>query len=357
MTGVFDALCELDLLVEAVRRNCGIADARHARDMTMCNYLLAMREYCRWERGIAPGGPLPSRAEIGAWLNAREALWEALEEQDYGIVPVGGEQHEPFDSRSINRALNGQDLIYGAGIGRFHKPHFFLGRLVREEQRDGLNIRICGREYARDLTAIPALLHGDTIVIRQDALHQWLWEKVEAWQAKGNDGPLQAALDSYAYRADATAAMARLADAVTELLVLHELGEHGAGRLLGPAWEEMLAAGHDKHAEVLARAVRDNLADCLTTLPALLERNARGALHFWFANFDGMRLALFPALASAYRKWHANDDAAALHTAIAAGAAHWRNVAEDILARFELGEAAAEAALVRWGNDPAAILL
>ncbi|MFA6314263.1 MAG: Sfum_1244 family protein [Sterolibacterium sp.] len=355
--GAFDALCELDLLVEAVRRNCCIADARHAREMTMCNYLLAMREYCRWERGIPPGGTLPARAEIGAWLNAREALWEALEDQDYGTVPVGGQYHEPFDSAAINQALQGQDLIYGAGIGRFHKPHFFLGRLVREERREGLDIRICGREYARDLTAIPAASRGDTIIIRQDALHQWLWEKVEAWQAKGDDGPLQAALDSYAYRTGATAAMARLADAVTELLVLHELGEHGAGRLLGPAWEEMLAAGHDKRAEVLARAVRDNLADCLVTLPALLEGDARGALHFWFANFDGMRLALFPALATAYREWRANDADAALRAAIAEGAAHWRHVAEDVLARFELSAAAAEAALAQWSGDPAAIRL
>lgn len=355
--GAFDALCELDLLVEAVRRNCGIADARHAREMTMCNYLLEMREYCRWERGIPPGGILPPRSEIGAWLNAREAFWETLEDQDYGVVPVGGRDYDPFASDAINQALQGHGLLYGAGIGRFHKPHFFLGRLVREERRAGLRIQVCEREYARDLTAIPAVLQGDTIIIRGEALRQWLWEKVEAWQAKRAEGALQAALDSYAYASDTGGAMTRMAAAATEVLVLHELGEHAAGRLLGPSWEEMLAASLNKHAEILARAVRDNLADCLVTLPALLESGARGPLHFWFANFDGMRLALFPALATAYREWRANDDAAALQAAIAAGAAHWRNLAEDILARFELDRETAETALVQWGNDPAAIIL
>jgi len=355
--GAFDALCELDGLVDAVRRNCCIADARHARDMTMCTYLLEMREYCRWERGISPGGILPSRTEIGAWLVAREALWEAMMDQDYGLVPVGGRNHPPFDSIEINQALRGNGLTYGAGVGRFRKPHFFLARLVREEIREGVSILVCGREYARDLTAIPAVLRGDTVVIRGEALRQWLWQKIEVWRTKRTDGALKAALDSYAYDTDPDGAIERMAEAETEMLVLHELGEHAAGRLLGPAWEMMLGATHSKPAEVLARSVRDNLADCLVTLPTLLERDARGSLHFWFSNFDGMRLALFPALAAAYREWKANNDADELQTALTAGSTHWRIVAGDILARFELGEATAAAALSNWGNDPALIAL
>ncbi|TRZ69385.1 MAG: hypothetical protein D4S02_02180 [Rhodocyclaceae bacterium] len=355
--GSFDALCELDRLVDAVRRNCSITDARHARDMTMCNYLLEMREYCRWERGIPPGGILPPRSEIGTWLIAREALWEELVGEDYGIVPVGGRNHDPFESDAINQALQGHGLIYGAGIGRFRKPHFFLGRLVREDKREGLRVLVCGREYARDLTAFPAVLRGDTIVVRGEALRQWLWEKVEAWRAKHSEGALKAALDSYGYGADARDAIELMAEAETEVLVLHELGEHAAGRWLSPSWEAMLSSCRSKRAEVVARAVRDNLADCLTTLPALLERDARGSLHFWFANFDGMRHELFPSLAAAYRVWHANLDATLLHRALSEGSSHWRHVAEDILARFEQGEEAADAALAHWGNDPAAILL
>jgi len=355
--GGFDALCELDRLVEAVRHNCHISDARHAREMTMCNYLLEMREYCRWERGIPPGGTLPPRSEIGSWLIAREALWEKLAEEDYAVIPVGSRNQAPFEADEINRALRGHGLIYGAGIGRFRKPHFFLGRLVREERRDGLRVQVCGREYARDLTAVPAVLRGDTIVVRGEALRQLLWEKVEAWQAKRSDGALKAALDCYEYEAGAPAAIERMAEAETEVLVLHELGEYAAGRWLSPIWEEMLASCRSKRAEVVARAVRDNLADCLVTLPALLEHDARGSLHFWFANFDGMRLALFPGLVAAYLGWQADGDALRLLSAVRLGNAHWRHVAEDILARFEQADAGVDAALAEWGNDPSAIRL
>ena len=326
-----------DRLVAAVRRNCYITDARHARDMTLCTYLLEMREYCRWEHGIPSGGVLPPRAEIATWLNKREALWDAMADRDYGPIPAGGEDHDPFDTSAINRDLQDSGLIYGAGIGRFHKPHFFLAQLVREDRREGLRVVICGQEYARDLSALPAVLRDDSIVIRGEALRQWLWEKIEAWQAKRTDGALKATLDSHDYDIDAGDAIERLAEAQTEALVLHELGEHAAGKLLGPAWERMLAASSSNHAEILARAVRDNLADCLVTLPTLLDQDARGSLHFWFANFDGMRLALFPELAAAYREWQVCDDAHALREVLARGADHWRSVADDLLVRHSLG--------------------
>ena len=125
--------------------------------------------------------------------------------------------------------------------------------------------------------------------------------------------------------------------------------------MLGPSWEMMLASFRGKRAELMARSVRDNLADCLVTLPTLLAREARGSLHFWFANFDGMRVELFPALAAAYSAWNARDDAGALQAALGAGAVHWRNVAGDLLARFAQDEAAAELALTQWSSDPAAI--
>ena len=41
-------------LVQAVQTNCDIADARHARDVSLCTYLLGMREFYRWECGAAP---------------------------------------------------------------------------------------------------------------------------------------------------------------------------------------------------------------------------------------------------------------------------------------------------------------
>jgi len=61
-------------LVEAVQKNCHIADANHARNMTMCTYLLEMREFFGWENEL-PLSQQPPRAEIGPWMIERESLW------------------------------------------------------------------------------------------------------------------------------------------------------------------------------------------------------------------------------------------------------------------------------------------
>jgi hypothetical protein len=324
-------------LIAAVQRNCTIADARHAREMTLCTYLLEMREYYRWEHDMPPGAMLP-REDIGRWITEREALWEGVVEEEFAPLPLAGALHEPFAATTVNETLLPQGLVYGAGIGRFRKPHFFLGRLARRETHDGLTVLVCDCEYARDLTAIPAALQGGTVIVRREALRQWLWEKAEAWGVKRQAGAMARTLAAYDYDADPAAALARMTERETETLILHERGEHAAGKLLGPAWEEMIAGFTTRRAELVARAVRDNLADCLVTLPALLAQTDDASLHFWFANFDGLRRALFPRLAAAYEKVSRGDTP--LRDAVAAGAAHWQDVGRKLLAIDEAAIAA-----------------
>ncbi|MBI3523691.1 MAG: hypothetical protein HY066_04065 [Betaproteobacteria bacterium] len=332
-----------DLLLGAVQRNCHITDARHARGMTLCNYLLEMREFYRWECDLPLAEP-PPRAAVGRWLAAREALWNDLDDSgaDYGPLPVGAELFDPFATDAINRSLFAQGMVYGAGIGRFHKPHFFVGELLRRERRGGVDILVSGREYVRDLNAAPAALQRGTVYLRQEALRRWLWEKVESWNLRPRPGAIQATLDSYGYAADPHQAIERMTVAESETLILHELGEHAAGLLLGPDWEEMLSGFSHRRAEILARAIRDNLADCLSTLPALLERDAQASLHFWFANFEGMRQALFPRLTAAYAVWNSSGDSAPLRAALTAGRSHWQALAACLLDAYRQRGAAAE---------------
>jgi hypothetical protein len=324
-------------LIEAVQRNCHIADARHAREMTLCIYLLEMREFYRWEHDLPPGAMLP-REDVGRWISEREALWEGVVEAEFAPLPLAGALHDPFAAIAVNEALLPQGLVYGAGIGRFRKPHFFLGRLARTETHDGLRVLVCECEYARDLTAIPAALQGGTVIVRREALRQWLWEKAEAWGVKQQPGSMARALAAYDYAADPADALARMTERETETLILHERGEHAAGKLLGPAWEEMLTGFTTRRAELVARAVRDNLADCLVTLPALLDQPDDASLQFWFANFDGMRRELFPRLAAAYEKVSRGDTP--LREAVAAGAAHWQDTGRKLLAIDEAAIAA-----------------
>ncbi len=55
---------DLDRVIATVRRNCHISDAQHAGDLSLCTFLLKMRELYRWERGWPLSRELP-RAEVG----------------------------------------------------------------------------------------------------------------------------------------------------------------------------------------------------------------------------------------------------------------------------------------------------
>lgn len=343
-------------LVQSVQRNCHIADARYAREATLCNYLLEMREFYRWEHEVPLAQPLP-REELGCWISEREALWDGLQTDALERLPVGAHSYDAFELDAINAALVPQGLVYSGGYGRFGKPHFFLGQLERHEQRQGLKLYVSGCEYARDLTAPPAAMLDGAVFLRRDALRRWLWDKIEIWGVRKSDGALKSALEHYGFAADAAAALERMADAESETLILHELGEAMAEPLLGPAWRELVASFTSRRAEILARAVRDNLADCLSTLPRLIERGAAGSIHFYFANFEGTRSTLFPQLALAYRHWRETADYDPLREAAGCGSAHWREAALSLLRAHRTDPAAAAGVIAAWTEDPAAISL
>jgi hypothetical protein len=316
-------------LVQTVQNNCHISDARHAGDFTLCIFLLKMREFYRWEYEIPLTHEIPTHA-VGAWLQERERLWETLESRTFEPLPLAGGVSDPFDADRINRELVPQGYVYSSGYGQFHKPHFFLGRLLRREQRQGHTIYVAACEYARDLEAPPAMLQDQTIFIRQESVRRFLWEKIEERRWNKNNLALERALTGYGFAADAGAALEGMTANEIEVMILHELGEARAGEMLGEPWHALLASLPRK-TEIMARAVRDLLADCLSTLPALLERRQHAALHFYFANFSGMRRHLFPEAMAAYRHWAEHHDDQPLQQAIGAGATRWLTAGRAML--------------------------
>jgi uncharacterized protein (DUF2267 family) len=321
-------------LVEAVQTNCHIADARHAADLSLCVYLLQMREFYRWEQGHAFAAAL-DREDLGLWLDRREALWSGLESRPFAPLPFGGRWFDAFDVLALNAELSSQGLYYGAGLAGADRPGFFLaqGHAVRHCD-DGLVLQVCGHELARGLFAPPAaLVDGSTIVLRRESLARWLWEKFEAFSLRRAEGPFKALADAYGVSDGAAfaAALPRLVDDLCDTLVLHELGEHRAGRWLEPGWAAMRLALDRRRTDLHVRAVRDHIADLEVTLPILLERGDAKALHFWFANYDGVRERMFPSLSAAYAAWRGGDSGRALSSAAAAGAAHFRALAKRVL--------------------------
>jgi len=317
-------------LVEAVQTNCHIADAAHAADMTLCIYLLQMREFYRWEKGIAPLQSI-ARDALGLWLSERESLWTQLEALPWRRVKVGDVDYEPFDVAGINTALKPQGLIYGAGYTAPGRASFFLAELISAELRDGRHIYVSGQEFARSLSSPPAALSGAAIFLRQASLQRWLWEKYEAWTLRRPEGAFKATLQAYGFEDNLHLALQTMAQAQAETLILHELGEAQADQLLGPDWQEMRLQLADRRIDLQLRSVRDLLADCWVTLPALLDKKDSPSLHFWFSNFEGLRPLYFPHLAHAYEAWLHGDKGLSLQQAVTMGKTHWQRVCEQVL--------------------------
>lgn len=324
---------ELGALRAAVQRNCDIADAQFAGNYTLCTYLLKMREFYRWERGL-PFSAVLDRQEVGHWVSERERDWEALEGLAPEALSIAGRHHDPFDQDAVNRALGPHGLVYGAGLGRGARPLFFLGELLRQEDFDGYRVYVVGEEKARDLVSPPAMSRQDQIFVRRESVRRLLFEMIEAWQIRGapERDALARALEAYGYDPADESTLEAMTDGEVEAAVWHEVGEVLAGNALGPTWKDRILEVAGGRHELVARAVRDHLADCLTTLPALLAERSEGSIHFYFANLTGMRALLFPQLRQAYEAWVAGAPLDVLKGPIAPGREHWLAVARRLLA-------------------------
>ncbi len=139
------------------------------------------------------------------------------------------------------------------------------------------------------------------------------------------------AIGCYDFAANARDALEAMTDAEVDSVLLHEKGELLAGERLGSDWEAMLSRLPRSGAEIMARGVRDHLADSLSTLPALVEDGADAPLHFYFANLTSMRKHLFPRLVDAYRHWLESGRREALADLVPESAAHWESLAKRML--------------------------
>jgi hypothetical protein len=322
------------LLSQQVQENCHIADASHAGNYTLCIYLLKMREFYRWEQGLGFADALEKEA-VGSWLRQREDLWDQLEDKALSELTIGGEQYDAWQIEEINRQLRERNLIYSAGIGTMGRPHFFLGKLEQTEQAGDYTLYVVGEEYARDLPAPPAMSQGKDIFLRRESLRRVLWERIESWNWNRPKNAMERALSFYDLKNDLDASLDAITEKEMNSVLQHEIGEVHAGQLLGEAWEEMLAALPRSRVEFIARAIRDLLADHLTTLPYILEQEDEIALHFYMANHSGMRQVLAPGLKQKYEKWLETQDYQAIQDTLEQDKEYWLEQAQELLQLYQ----------------------
>jgi len=324
---------DLSNLKQVVQNNCHIADSHAAGNYTLCIYLLKMREFYRWESGYDFGDTLPND-EVGKWLREREELWDDLVDDDFSKLFIDGHDYDPFDSDSINATLKPQHLVYSAGYGRNTNAHFFLGVLERNEIYNKFEIIVVADEYARDLTAPPAMSQGTTIYIRREAMRRMIWEKYEQWLWNKPKNAMARALQYYDFEHDLDTALTQMTSSELNSAVLHEIGEAKVFELLGEPWEQMLFDMPHSKLEMMLRSIRDHLADCISTLPELIQNNNAPSLHFYISNLTYMRKELFPHLLAAYESWLDSGQLTDLKHTVAKGAQHWQTLCESILARW-----------------------
>lgn len=320
----------LHSLQEIVQRNCHISDARHATDYTLCVYLLKMREYYRWEKGFSQSDGLSSD-EVGEWLTQREALWDELETQEYLMLELGGQAFDPFDVEGINSVLSEHGLVYSAGYGKRGAAHFFLADLESATNHGSSQLLISAREHARDLTSPPAMSLGQTIFVRRESFRRMLWEKIQESEWARCETPMKRALAYYDFTNNPSAALDLMTDRQIKLLQSHEMGEQAVERLFGASWADMLLDALKGRLEFQLRGIRDFLADCLVTLPELLEAGEPEHLHFYFSTLTPRQKELFPTLLKAYERWLVRDDSAPLYGAVARGKTHWEELAVELM--------------------------
>jgi hypothetical protein len=296
-----------------------------------------MREFYRWEHKYSFSEKL-STDDIGNWLSQREELWEEVENEEYHSIQINDETLNPFDSVTINQALNqvssqsetGNKLIYSGGYGVKDKPHFFIAELESSNSINGYTIYISGKEYARDLTSPPAMSHNRTIYIRRESFKRLIWEHIDEWRWNKPENAMARAIRCYDFDNDLEGALSSMTDNELNAAVLHEIGEIQAGENL-EGWQQMMSDISFTQAEIMARAVRDHYADTLHTLPTLIENNNQASIHFYFSNLTNMRKHIFPSLMIAYNQWCENSDIKPIALTAEKALDHWRNMAEQML--------------------------
>ena len=335
-------MIDFETLKRAVQKNCDLVDSENAQNFGLCIYLMKMWDYYRWWHGLALSAQVANE-EILPWIGDVEEYWEGLEEEQFGDLLLDGKAYNPFNTDEINSVLNPEKLVYSGGLAYGGIPMFFLTKLAKIELIEGFRIVITTDEFARGLYGFPAMLQEQTVFIRKDALKNMIWSRYDEWRQAKRDNSMGRALAFYDFSENPKQSLSNMVDAELNTLILHEIGEGKVKKALGDEWGDMLIDFAHSKTEIIARAVKDLAADCLMTLPSLLENNQLASIHFYFANFSDMRKSLYPELFEAYQDWVKGSDISCLVQLIDKGRTRWRNTGEEILNLYrEKGKSAGE---------------
>lgn len=332
-------------LTEQVKTNCDVSDALFWGYYSICGLLLRYRELFRNEYGLMPWEPVPQTA-IAAWIAKKERLWLELEHKPFRPLVIKGESCDLFDVKKINNCIEQDGLAYGAGYGMFMKPSFFLGKLIRKQQRENHQIYSLGKELVRDLSAHPALLQDDIIFGRKDVLLSIIWNKFEEMKTNRAASSLAFAFSHYDISADEPLTsysyhrIMRITEEELETYIHHELGEASEGMRLGPEWKILLSHITSRRIELLLRAVKDVLSDMSEKgmVRYIIDHDKKASIGLYIAFLGGFRRLLSAEMIHAFEDFKKSLDWSVIHAARASCHAKTDVIASRVLETFAVNK-------------------
>jgi hypothetical protein len=335
-------MLKLDPIIAQVKENCDIADANHAGLYSICGLAMRLRDLYKWDMGLEAWKE-GSSSEVLAWIGEKEQKWYKLAEKSFYKITIASRRYDPFDIIAINNVLEPHGIFYGAGYAHSIRPTFFLACIAKKREMNNCRIYILGRELARDLFTTPALSQEGSILIRQESAQFFLWDNIFYIKKSGREA-LRFALANYGLN-DINSTMLRahlkrIVEAETEAYIHHELGEIHDSVFNRALWREIIGTFPHSAIELLARSIKDLLADTneYGTLRHISKERKTASLAFYVAFLDGLRKTLFPEIIEAFQVFMRTCDWNLIEDAIVMGHNTAQQYAETIINIYQSGK-------------------
>ncbi len=301
----------IDNLANQIKRNCDISDAKFWGYFSLCGLLLRLRELYKSEYNIKPWSSI-NQKDIGEWINAKEALWVKIEEDNFNNIDINGFSINPFEVSDINSFLLNNNLIYGAGLGIYKKPIFFFGELYSYTKKGDYQIYLIKKEYARDLYTSSGMLQGKEIFIRLEHLVSILWEIFLEFRCRKNSffQDIFAVVDIHPeskINKDFEMKIENLALRYSEIILNHELAEAYEST---DEWINTIFNVEDRKTEYFLRRIKDIIADTSDYGPLrkIIQMRDRGSLSFYIAFCELFHKNIYPELKDAFYTFRDIED-------------------------------------------------
>ncbi len=330
----------ISALVRQIGANCEISDANHAGAFSICGLALRFRDLYKWSHDLAAWQEGASD-ELLDWIGATEEKWEALLEASYQSLTFNGTTIDLFDTKAVNANLIPDGYFYGAGLLWNLKPTFFLAPIDDVVEVAGCTVYLLGRELARDMMTLPATHQEGAVVVRTHSAQQTLWDEITFLKKSGRPA-LKFSLDRLGLTLSDSSEkrLSGLMKARMSTYIRHEIGEILDTTFDRRAWQEIVSTFVRTPVELLARSVKDLLADTHPegALPYLIRQKDAAALGLYAALIDGFYKQVFPEFQPAFGQFMQTENWDLLMEAVNHGRRRGEQTAQELMALYQAND-------------------